>query len=155
MFAGWDELSLRCRCSFAVFAALLLSAAPWMWAQAAEPAVPLVVQYAGTLAGRSSHTVGIIFSLYKEQSGGAPLWQEVRNVTVDATGHYAAQIGSASAAGVPMELFRTGEARWLGVQTEGEPKQPRVLLTTTAPAGWRWPESTPPPTALPSAFTAA
>jgi hypothetical protein len=53
---------------------------------------------------------------------------ETQNVTADATGHYTVQLGSTKPEGVPMELFTSGEARWLGVQASGQKEQPRVLL---------------------------
>ena len=80
--------------------------------------------------GRPAGTVGVIFALYKDQTGGAPLWQEVQNIAVDANGHYNSLLGARSATGIPLELFANSEARWLGVQPEGQPEQPRVLLVS-------------------------
>ena len=98
----------------------------------AQPAasVPPLVKFSGTISGAPSGTVGVIFALYKDSSGGAPLWQEVQSVTLDAAGHYTAFLGSRSAAGIPVELFATGEAHWLAVQPQGQPEQPRVLLVS-------------------------
>jgi len=96
--------------------------------------LPHLIRFSGTLAATEaaprSTTVGITFSLYTDQSGGAPLWQEVQNVTVDATGHYSVVLGANSQEGVPAELFATNEARWLGVQVEQAAEQPRVLLVS-------------------------
>jgi hypothetical protein len=91
-------------------------------------AVPRLVKISGTISGSPSGTVGVIFALYKDQSGGAPLWQEVQSVTVDSGGHYTLLLGASTPAGIPVDLFSTGEARWLAVQPEGQPEQPRVLL---------------------------
>ena len=93
-------------------------------------AVPHLVKFSGTISGSPAGTVGVIFALYKDQTGGAPLWQEVQNITVDGTGHYNSLLGARSAAGIPLEVFSNGEARWLGVQAEGQPEQPRVLLVS-------------------------
>ena len=49
---------------------------------------------------------------------------------LDGTGHYRVQLGATLANGVPMDLFATGEARWLEVQIAGRPPQPRVLLAS-------------------------
>jgi trimeric autotransporter adhesin len=94
--------------------------------------VPRMVQYSGvlkinqsTLAGR---VAGVTFALYKEQEGGAPLWIETQNVTLDARGNYTVSLGSSKADGLPADLFSSGEARWLGVTVSGETEQPRVLL---------------------------
>ncbi len=93
-------------------------------------AVPQLVKFSGTISGTPAGTVGVIFALYKDQTGGAPLWQEVQNITIDASGHYSSLLGARSATGIPLELFANGEARWLGVQPEGQPEQPRVLLVS-------------------------
>jgi hypothetical protein len=49
-------------------------------------------------------------------------------VTADKTGHYSAMLGSTSSQGIPSDVFASGEARWLGVQAQGEAEQPRSLL---------------------------
>jgi hypothetical protein len=37
-------------------------------------------------------------------------------------------LSSTSNEGLPLEIFSSGEARWLGIQVQGQPEQPRVLL---------------------------
>ena len=37
-------------------------------------------------------------------------------------------LGSTSSQGLPANVFASGEARWLGVQVQGQAEQPRVLL---------------------------
>jgi hypothetical protein len=71
---------------------------------------------------------GVTFYLYKDQEGGAPLWMETQNVTPNKAGHYTVMLGSTSSHGLPADLFASGEARWLGVQAQGQPEQPRVML---------------------------
>jgi hypothetical protein len=93
-------------------------------------AVPQLVKFSGTISGAPAGTIGVIFALYKDQTGGAPLWQEVQNITVDGSGHYNSLLGARSATGIPLDLFSNGEARWLGVQPEGQPEQARVLLVS-------------------------
>ena len=53
-------------------------------------------------------------------------------MTADAAGRFAALLGATTSAGVPVELFASGESRWLGVQANvpGEREQPRVLLVS-------------------------
>jgi len=106
-------------------------------AQQAPPAgssavVPPVVKFSGVLTDVNNKpvtgTVGVTFSLYQESEGGAPLWVETQNVTPDKTGHYSVMLGSASAQGLPGSAFASGEARWLGVQAQGQTEQPRTLL---------------------------
>jgi trimeric autotransporter adhesin len=74
----------------------------------------------------------VTFSIYREESGGAPLWQETQNVDVDAEGHYTALMGSTLNEGVSVELFSSAEPRWLGVRFNrpGEAEQPRVQLAS-------------------------
>lgn len=94
--------------------------------------VPPMVSFNGILTDINAKpftgVVGVMFSLYKEQQGGVPLWTEMQNVQADKTGHYAVMLGSTSAHGLPADLFVSGEARWLAVQPEGQPEQPRVVL---------------------------
>jgi hypothetical protein len=94
--------------------------------------VPSLVNYSGVLKDSSGRPVtsitGVTFLIYKDSQGGAPVWMETQNVTPDKAGRYTVQLGSSSSAGLPSEVFMTGEARWLGVQTAGEAEQPRVLL---------------------------
>jgi len=94
--------------------------------------VPRLVRFSGTLLDENGQprtgTAGVTFLLYKDQAGGAPLWMETQNVTLDAKGHYTALLGSTKPDGLPTELFASGEARWLAVQPEREPEQSRVLL---------------------------
>jgi hypothetical protein len=91
-----------------------------------------MVRFSGTLTdanGKSlSGIVGVTFLLYKESQGGAPLWTETQNVQADKTGHYAVMLGSSSSQGLPPDLFASGEARWLGVQAQGQAEQPRTVL---------------------------
>jgi hypothetical protein len=95
-------------------------------------AVPRLIRFSGTLGASDaplwSTTASMTFALYTDQTGGAPLWQEVQNVSLDAAGRYDVLLGVNSRNGVPMELFTSNEARWLGVQVEGEAEQARVLL---------------------------
>jgi hypothetical protein len=95
-------------------------------------AVPHLVRFSGlvrdTAAQPLSGTVGVTFALYRDQEGGAPLWLETQNVAADDNGHYTVSLGVTKADGLPVELFTSGEARWLGVQVQGRAEQPRVLL---------------------------
>ena len=108
-----------------------------MSAQQAAPAaasavVPPVIKFSGLLNDVNnkpmSGTVGVTFSLYKESQGGAALWVETQNVVLDKTGHYSVMLGSTKSQGVPSDVFANGEARWLGVQAQGEVEQPRTVL---------------------------
>src|SRR5215469_2398930 len=102
--------------------------------QASTTVVPNLITYSGTLhlpSGLESpaRVVGATFAIYR-QDDGAPLWLETQNVTVDLTGHYTVLLGSTKSEGIPVDLFKTQEQRWLGVQMQGEAEQPRVLLVS-------------------------
>ncbi len=94
-------------------------------------ALPNIVRFSGTLQNRTdAGVVGVTFSLYKDQQGGAPLWLEVQNVDADAQGRFTVSLGANHNGGVPLSLFTSGEAKWLGIQPEGLPEQERILLAT-------------------------
>jgi trimeric autotransporter adhesin len=100
----------------------------------ASTQVPRLIRFSGVALDETHNpmtgVLGFTFSLYKDQQGGSPLWTETQNVQADANGHYTALLGSASAEGVPLELFSSGEAHWLGVQIQSQPEHARVLLVS-------------------------
>ena len=103
--------------------------------QVSTTAVPNLIRYSGALkdaqgAVPSATPVGVIFAIYKQQDGGAPVWQETQNVTPDANGQYSVVLGSTTATGLPGDLFAQQEQRWLGVQVQGQAEQVRVLLVS-------------------------
>jgi len=121
--------------SFLSMAAVLtLAQTPTLTTTLSSTQVPRLIKFSGVAkdeAGKpKTGLVGVTFSLYKDQEGGSPLWVETQNVQADATGHYAALLGSATADGVPLSLFGSGEAQWLEVQVQGQAAQPRVLLVS-------------------------
>jgi len=106
--------------------------------QASAPitTVPRVVRITTSFHPANGLSAGpvesVTLSIYKDEQGGIPLWQETQNVSVDGEGRYSALMGSTLPDGVPADLFVTGEPRWLGVQFNrpGEAEQPRVLLVS-------------------------
>jgi len=99
---------------------------------ASAAGVPRLIKFSGTLLDAQDRPmtgpVGVTFALHAQQTGGAALWLETQNVKPDANGVYSVLLGANSANGVPAELFASGEARWLGVQPEGQTEQPPILL---------------------------
>ena len=79
---------------------------------------------------QSPAIVGLGFSLYELQEGGSPLWSESQKVQLDEQGRYTVLLGATQNEGLPLELFTSGKALWLGVQPHlpGAVEQPRVLL---------------------------
>jgi hypothetical protein len=96
--------------------------------------VPRLIKFTGAvkdLTGKvPTGVVGLIFSLYELPEGGSPLWVETQSLTLDSLGHYTALLGANSPEGLPLDLFTSSKALWLGVQAQlpGQPEQPRVLL---------------------------
>jgi hypothetical protein len=129
---------------FACFFFLILAFAGQSFAQQTQGApaasgnsaspVPQLIKFSGVLLDHQGQPlkgpVGVTFSLYAQQSGDSPLWMETQNVELDARGVYTVLLGANTATGLPEELFRSGEARWLGIQPEREPELPRVLLVS-------------------------
>ncbi len=101
---------------------------------ASQASVLRLIRFSGAvrdaLGAPRTGTSGITFALYAEQDGGSPLWLETQNVVLDEQGRYTALLGISSNEGLPLELFTSEEARWLGIQVQGEPEQARVLLVS-------------------------
>jgi len=98
--------------------------------------IPRLVKFAGTLKDEfgkeRTGVVGVTFAIYKEREGGAALWVETQNVNLDEQGRYAVLLGATKSEGLQLELFATGESRWLGVQVNlpREQEQERMLLVS-------------------------
>ena len=96
--------------------------------------VPNLVNFAGTLKDSGGHPIqsvtGVTFSLYAQEEGGVPLWLETQTVRADGKGNYTVQLGATKAEGLPLALFTSSTARWLGVRINGGEEQPRVLLVS-------------------------
>jgi hypothetical protein len=93
-----------------------------------------ILQYSGVLRDRDgkrmTHVAGVLFGVYEQQEGGAPVWMEVQNVTPDPHGQFTALVGSAKSEGIPLNLFDGDKTLWLGMQVllPGEVEQKRVRL---------------------------
>jgi hypothetical protein len=118
--------------SLALFVGCLLGRAQQATGTGPSTVVPAWVNFSGVLTGVNAKpltaTEGITFYLYKDAQGGTPLWMETQNVQLDKTGHYKVMLGSSSSEGIPADIFISGEARWLGVQPQGQEEQARVML---------------------------
>src|SRR5215831_4473545 len=99
-----------------------------------EPAAPHLVKFSGVLldvAGKPlSGEVEVTFALYKQETDEEPLWTETQRVEVDERGAYTALLGATQPTGMPAEVFRLDEARWLGVQVQGQAQKPRTVLVS-------------------------
>ena len=109
-------------------------------APSASGTIPRLIKFSGTVkdpAGQpATGVVGLTFSLYELPEGGTPLWTESQSLALDAQGHYTALLGAESPGGLPLGLFTSGQALWVGVQPQlpGEGDQQRVLLVAAPDA---------------------
>ena len=97
--------------------------------------VPRLMKFSGALhdaAGKPvTGMVDVTFSLYSTEAGGDALWFETQSVQADDLGRYTALLGAMHTDGLPVDLFTSGEVRWLGIQVGAEAEQqPRVLLVS-------------------------
>ena len=120
-----------------VVAAVTLSLSSFLGAQQVNPqvqptGVPTLVSYPGKATDTRGKALpgvsGVTFAIYSEQIGGAPLWMETQSITADGKGDFVVQLGATKAQGLPLELFASGGARWLGVRINGGEEQPRTML---------------------------
>ena len=99
-----------------------------------QAVVPHLIKFSGRLQNLAGKAIGgpvdVTFSLYSGEASATGLWFETQTVQADALGNYSVLLGAMTPAGVPMELFEEGQARWLGVQVSNLPEQPRVLLVS-------------------------
>ena len=100
----------------------------------AQAVVPRLIKFNGVLRDLTDKPltgpVDVTFSLYTDEAGGSPLWYETQTVEADNRGRYTVLLGAMTPQGVPMELFTSGEAHWLGTQVANLPEQARVLLVS-------------------------
>ena len=106
--------------------ALILCSCSVLWAQqtvanatnGSNVVVPPLVNFSSVLTDLNGKPLtgitGVTFLLYKEEQGGAPLWLETQNVQADEQGNYTVLLGATKNEGMSLDLFTSGESRWLG-----------------------------------------
>ena len=98
--------------------------------------VPRVVWFSGTFRPADNQPVAsaenITVAVYREREGGEAVWRETHDVAMNADGRYNLLIGSTVADGIPLNVFSSGEASWIGITVNrpGEVEQPRVHLAS-------------------------
>jgi hypothetical protein len=104
--------------------------------QSAIATVPRLVRLTGTLRAADGQPAApvetVTFSIYAEETGGSPLWEETQDVAVDSAGQYTVLLGASRPEKLPLSLFTAGDARWISVRFEGrgENDPPRTRLTS-------------------------
>jgi hypothetical protein len=100
----------------------------------AQAQVPRTIRISGELNELGASTVPSLetvrFTLYQDQQGTIPLWSETQQVEVAPRGRYTVLLGAGTEGGIPLPLFSSMDAHWLGVQLEGQHEQPPVLLVS-------------------------
>ena len=103
-------------------------------AATASTAVPALVPYSGIAIDAQGKPLGeavsVTFQIFKDEQGGEPLFGETQTLNLDRLGRYKAQLGATYPSGISLELFQSGEARWLEVQIAGQAPKARTLLTS-------------------------
>src|SRR5262245_53079960 len=87
---------------------------------AALTPVPRVVWFSGSFRPSNGQAIApvesVTFAVYADQEGGSPLWQETQALVVARDGRFNVLLGSTAPDGLPVDLFSSGQPRWLGVQ---------------------------------------
>jgi len=103
-------------------------------AASASTPVPALIPISGLAVNAEGKPLGaaatITFQVFKDPQGGEPLWVETQAVALDPSGKFTAQLGATLPNGIPLEVFQSGDARWLEVQIAGQLPQPRSLLAS-------------------------
>ena len=101
--------------SFVIVALIGFPPAPALGSQPSI-SVPRVVKFSGVFQpadGQPPASMEVVtLSIYADQEGGVPLWQEIQTVAVDTTGRFTVVLGASHPDGLPLEVFASGEARW-------------------------------------------
>jgi hypothetical protein len=74
--------------------------------------------------------VDVHFAIYKDETDAAAIWEETQTLELDEHGRYTVLLGATQPEGLPLLLFESTEARWLGVAAGNLPEQPRVVLVS-------------------------
>ena len=104
--------------------------------QSPSTSVPRLVNISGTFrpadGQRPARVEVVTLAIYADETGGEPLWQETQTISVEPSGNYSLLLGATQADGVPLDVFASGQARWLGIiwTRPGEVDAPRVRLTS-------------------------
>jgi Chaperone of endosialidase len=100
-----------------------------------EQSVPRLITISGVYRPADARPPAAVetvtLSVYADQQGGTPLFQETQQVTLDDRGRYSVVLGAAHTDGIPPAIFAAG-AQWLGTVFErpGEVEGPRTQLTS-------------------------
>ena len=115
---------------------ILLAWQPAVAQPVVQSQVPRVVNLSGVFRPADGQATGaaetVTLSIYSDEIGGAPLWQETQAVRIGPDGRYNLLLGETLPDGIPMDVFASGDARWLGMlwSRPGEAEGSRLRLTS-------------------------
>ena len=98
--------------------------------------VPRLIKFSGVFQpadGQPPASMEVVtLSIFAEREGGLALWREMQTVAVDTTGRFTVLLGASQPDGLPLEVFATGEARWLSLEfaRAGGVERPRVQIAS-------------------------
>ena len=98
--------------------------------------VPRLIKFSGVFQPSDGQPPAsrevVTLSIYAEQEGGVALWREVQTVAVDTAGRYTVVLGASQPGGLPLEVFTSGEARWMSLDFArgAGVERPRVLIAS-------------------------
>ncbi len=98
--------------------------------------VPRVIWFSGAFRPADKRPVAAVetvtVAVYREREGGDAVWQETQRVSMEPDGRYSLLMGSTLSNGLPLDVFTSGEPRWIGITLHrpGEAEQPRVHLAS-------------------------
>ena len=131
---------MRLLSAMRVLPVLILMSPSALFAQsspgASSATVPRLINISGVFRPADGQPAGTVetvtVSIYADQEGGAPLWQETQTVAVDGQGRYSLLLGASQPDGIPAAVFGAGDARWRGtlVERAGEVEGARVRITS-------------------------
>ena len=97
-------------CAFA-----LAQEEPQAASSAAVASVPRLIRINGSVPDEAGNprngNVGVTFTLYNDEGGQVPVWQESQNVKLDASGRYNALLGASNECGFAAGDFLRGPKR--------------------------------------------
>src|SRR5580765_7779409 len=127
------------RAALVILVLCLASPAP-LFAQSSQAslstAVPRLINVSGVYRPADKQPLTpleqVTFAVYAQETGGTPLWQETQQVAVDAEGRYSVLLGATQPNGVPLDVFASGQAQWLGIRfdRQGEGEGARMRITS-------------------------
>ncbi len=115
---------------------LLLSPVASLAQSPAAVSVPRLINVTGSFQPTNGEpppsAIDVTLSIYADQDGGTPLWQESQRVALDKSGKFTVLLGATQADGISPEVFASRDGLWLGMQVagSGEVERPRVRLAS-------------------------